>query len=72
MKKLFALTLGVALALTLGATVAVAADSAEVPDAGVVAASGGNFGVAVAYTAERLGLRAEIFVAQSSSAAKLD
>jgi len=33
MKKLFALTLGVALTLTLGASVAVAADSAEAPDA---------------------------------------
>lgn len=33
MKKLFALTLGVALTLTLGATVALAADAAEISDA---------------------------------------
>src|SRR5215216_6080601 len=32
------------------------------PSAGVVAASGGNHGVAVAYAAQRLGLRATIFV----------
>src|SRR5438105_944102 len=36
--------------------------SAEVPAAGVVAASGGNAGVAVAYAARALGHRAEIFV----------
>src|SRR5215475_12747802 len=32
------------------------------PSAGVVAASGGNHGVAVAYAAMRLGVRAKIFV----------
>ncbi|RCG28381.1 threonine/serine dehydratase [Sphaerisporangium album] len=32
------------------------------PDAGVIAASGGNHGVAVAYAARVLGVRAEIFV----------
>jgi len=37
--------------------------SAErVPEAGVIAASGGNHGAAVAYAAQRLGYRAEIFV----------
>src|SRR5258707_15128132 len=33
----------------------------EVPGAGVVAASGGNHGVAVAYAATKLGIRAKIF-----------
>ncbi|MGH2955953.1 MAG: pyridoxal-phosphate dependent enzyme, partial [Solirubrobacterales bacterium] len=46
--------------------------SAEVPDAGVVAASGGNFGLAVAHASEKLGLRAEIFVPESTPAAKLE
>jgi threonine dehydratase len=32
------------------------------PEAGVIAASGGNHGVAVAYAAQQLGCRAEIFV----------
>ncbi|HSJ51718.1 MAG TPA: threonine/serine dehydratase [Actinomycetota bacterium] len=40
--------------------------SSEVPDAGVIAASGGNFGLAVAYAARTLGHRAEIFVPDSS------
>ncbi len=39
--------------------------------AGVVAASGGNHGAAVAYAAERLGVRATIFVPGVASAAKL-
>jgi threonine dehydratase len=34
----------------------------SVPDAGIIAASGGNHGLAVAYAAQRLGYRAEIFV----------
>jgi threonine dehydratase len=34
----------------------------DVPKAGVVAASGGNHGVAVAFAAQRLGVRATIFV----------
>jgi threonine dehydratase len=46
--------------------------SADVPSGGVVAASGGNFGLAVAYASERLGLRAEIFVPESTPAAKLE
>lgn len=36
--------------------------SHPVPPAGVIAASGGNHGAAVAYAAQRLGLRAEIYV----------
>jgi threonine dehydratase len=42
-----------------------------VPDAGVVAASGGNHGAAVAYAALTLGVPAKIFVPQISSPAKL-
>ncbi|MBM3736150.1 MAG: threonine/serine dehydratase [Acidobacteria bacterium] len=40
------------------------------PAAGVVAASGGNHGAAVAYAARRVGTRAEIFVPGISPAAK--
>lgn len=40
--------------------------AAEVPEAGVIAASGGNFGLAVAYAARELGHRAEIFVPETS------
>jgi threonine dehydratase len=40
--------------------------SAEVPEAGVIAASGGNFGLAVAFAARELGHRAEVFVPESS------
>jgi len=43
----------------------------KVPDAGVVAASGGNHGVAVAYAAMRLGVAAKIFVPTVSSPAKI-
>jgi threonine dehydratase len=42
-----------------------------VPAAGVVAASGGNHGAAVAYAAMTLGLRATIFVPSISSPAKI-
>jgi threonine dehydratase len=42
------------------------------PPAGVVAASGGNFGVAVAYAARRLEVRATVFVPATSAPAKLD
>jgi threonine dehydratase len=45
--------------------------TARVPQAGVTAASGGNHGVAVAYAARRLGLRARIFVPEISSPAKV-
>src|ERR1700750_1408257 len=41
------------------------------PAAGVVAASGGNHGAAVAYAAGRLGVPARIFVPEVSSPAKV-
>ena len=44
----------------------------DVPAAGVVAASGGNHGAAVAFAAMRLGIRAKIFVPAISSPAKID
>ena len=43
----------------------------EVPPAGVVAASGGNHGAAVAYAAHRRGVPAKIFVPEICSPAKL-
>ena len=43
----------------------------SVPKAGVVAASGGNHGAALAYAAMRLGLPAKIFVPRISSPAKI-
>jgi threonine dehydratase len=49
-----------------------AAAGAGIPEAGLVAASGGNHGAAVAYAARRLGLRAEIFVPATSPAMKRD
>src|SRR5262245_34784967 len=42
------------------------------PATGVIAASGGNHGVAVAYAAKRLGIPARIFVPTVSSPAKID
>jgi threonine dehydratase len=45
--------------------------SSRVPAAGVIAASGGNHGVAVAYAARALGHKAEIFVPTISSPAKV-
>jgi threonine dehydratase len=44
----------------------------ELPPAGVVAASGGNHGAAVAYAAMRLGVAAHIFVPSISSPAKVE
>lgn len=44
----------------------------DLPDAGVVGASGGNFGVAAAYAARRLGVRATVFVPDTTAPAKLD
>jgi threonine dehydratase len=44
----------------------------DVPEAGVVAASGGNHGAATAYAAMRLGTRAKIFVPTISSPAKIE
>jgi threonine dehydratase len=45
--------------------------SVTIPAAGVIAASGGNHGAAVAYAARSLGVRAEIFVPAATPAAKL-
>jgi threonine dehydratase len=44
----------------------------QAPAAGVVAASGGNHGAAVAFAAMRLGIKATIFVPKVTSRAKLD
>ena len=44
----------------------------DLPAAGVVAASGGNFGAAVAYAARRLGVPATVFIPDSSAPTKLD
>ncbi|QQO14170.1 threonine/serine dehydratase [Bradyrhizobium diazoefficiens] len=44
----------------------------QVPETGVVAASGGNHGAAVAYAAQRLGIRATIFVPDITSPAKAE
>jgi threonine dehydratase len=44
----------------------------DVPPAGVVAASGGNHGVAVAYAARRRGVPAKIFVPTVSAPAKIE
>ncbi len=45
--------------------------SAELPTSGVIAASGGNHGAAVAYAARALGVPAEIFVPTLTPAAKV-
>lgn len=45
--------------------------SADVPEAGVVAASGGNFGIAIAYAAQRLGHEATVFVPETSPGEKI-
>jgi len=44
----------------------------DIPPTGVVAASGGNHGVAVAYAAHRLGIPARIFVPTVSAPAKVE
>jgi threonine dehydratase len=44
----------------------------DVPDVGVVAASGGNHGAAVAYAAGKLGIHAKIFVPEVASPAKVE
>ncbi|RXH16760.1 threonine/serine dehydratase [Bradyrhizobium guangzhouense] len=44
----------------------------QVPQAGVVAASGGNHGAAVAYAAQKLGIPATIFVPEITSPAKIE
>ncbi len=46
--------------------------SSDVPHAGVIAASGGNHGIAVAFAARELGYRAEIFVPISASPVKVE
>jgi threonine dehydratase len=46
--------------------------SSEVPGSGVIAASGGNFGLAVAYAAHSLAHRAEIFVPSNSPTVKAE
>lgn len=46
--------------------------SVDVPDSGVVAASGGNFGIAVAHATARLAQQATIFVPETSPAEKID
>ncbi len=44
----------------------------RLPGAGVVIASGGNAGIAVAVAAQALGVRCEVFVPETASAAKRD
>ena len=46
--------------------------SAEVPPAGVITASGGNHGQAVAYASKVLGIKAEIFVPEGSPPLKAE
>jgi threonine dehydratase len=46
--------------------------SNPVPEAGVVIASGGNAGIAVAVAAQALGVRCEVFVPEAASQAKRD
>ncbi|GAA3146240.1 threonine/serine dehydratase [Planomonospora alba] len=48
-----------------------AREAGGLPEAGVIAASGGNHGLAVAYVARALGVRAEIFVPTVSSPVKV-
>jgi threonine dehydratase len=48
-----------------------ATEAAELPPAGVVAASGGNAGLGFAYAARTLGLRAEIYVPATAPAVKV-
>lgn len=45
---------------------------AQVPDAGVVALSGGNFGLAIAYAARQLGYPITIFVPEAAGKAKIE
>jgi threonine dehydratase len=45
--------------------------SSDVPPAGVIAASGGNFGLAVAYAARETGVAAEIFMPMTSPESKV-
>jgi len=45
--------------------------NSQVPEAGIVAASGGNHGAAVAYAAARLGKKARIYVPEMAGPAKI-
>ena len=49
-----------------------AKDSGELTGQGIVAASGGNHGLAAAYAARELGVPARIFVPETTPAAKLN
>lgn len=49
-----------------------ARESGELGEAGVVTASGGNAGLAVAYAAAQLGVAAEVFVPETAPATKVD
>lgn len=55
-----------------GALSALTATPAEQASAGVVAASGGNHGLAVAWAARQLNLRATVFVPETAPATKVD
>lgn len=55
-----------------GALAALLASGAPAPGAGVVAASGGNHGLAVAWAARQVGMRATVFVPESAPATKVD
>jgi threonine dehydratase len=44
----------------------------EVPEAGVIAASGGNHGLGVAFAAARVGVAAEIFIPDTSPVTKIE
>ena len=46
--------------------------AADVPKAGIVAASGGNHGAAVAYAAKSLGHECRIFIPETASPAKIE
>ncbi|MEU4241004.1 threonine/serine dehydratase [Actinoplanes sp. NPDC026619] len=48
-----------------------AADRGELPAAGIVAASGGNAGLAAAYAARELGVPAEVYVPETAPAVKV-
>ena len=48
------------------------AKTSDVPASGLIAASGGNHGLAVAWVAQRLGVPGEIFVPEVSPKAKVD
>jgi threonine dehydratase len=48
-----------------------AREAGDLPDAGVLAASGGNHGLAVAYAAQRIGVPVEVFVPRTAPAVKV-